>query len=186
MRPWMNGRDVRPVFAIALTMTAVVAVLASGGLGAGYWAGYLATEFSLEKAGQIGDFVGGLANPMVSMLALVWLVKGVLLQRKEMDGAGKAQADQLRLAALTALIEAKSSDADLYMAQIQHANEQLIANSNGGGIRWMDGKFVGTADAIQRIRELGELALKTTDARRVLVHELEAMLTNHHSNKATS
>ncbi len=61
--------------------------------------------------GSIGDFFGGIMNPIIAFMALVWLVKGVRLQQKELSdtkaalqASEKHQASQVKIAAITALI----------------------------------------------------------------------------------
>ena len=61
--------------------------------------------------GSIGDFFGGIMNPIIAFMALVWLVKGVKLQQKELadtkaalQASEKHQASQVKIAAITALI----------------------------------------------------------------------------------
>lgn len=55
--------------------------------------------------GQAGDFIGGICNPLLSLLALVALLKTVQLQaaqldaaREELDSTRKSQGDQLAVA----------------------------------------------------------------------------------------
>lgn len=64
-----------------------------------------------EINGSIGDFFGGIMNPTIAFMALVWLVKGVRLQQRELadtraalQASEKHQASQVRIAAITALI----------------------------------------------------------------------------------
>lgn len=61
--------------------------------------------------GSIGDFFGGIMNPIIAFMALVWLVKGVRLQQRELaetkaalQASEKHQAAQVRIAAISALI----------------------------------------------------------------------------------
>lgn len=62
--------------------------------------------------GAIGDFFGGIMNPFIALMALVWLVKGVTLQQQELretkdalQASEQHQAKQVRIAAITALIQ---------------------------------------------------------------------------------
>ncbi|CAO3858304.1 hypothetical protein [Achromobacter mucicolens] len=61
--------------------------------------------------GSIGDFFGGIMNPVIAFMALVWLVKGVRLQQIELaetkaalQASEKHQAAQVRITAISALI----------------------------------------------------------------------------------
>lgn len=62
--------------------------------------------------GTLGDFVGGLLNPGIAALALYWLTRSVRLQTEELretrealQESASAQELQVRLAAITALIQ---------------------------------------------------------------------------------
>lgn len=68
-------------------------------------------KIGYEINGSIGDFFGGVMNPIIALLALVWLVKGVSLQqtelahtRKALEASEKHQANQVKISAMTALI----------------------------------------------------------------------------------
>ena len=70
-----------------------------------------AWKMGYEINGAIGDFFGGVMNPIIALIALVWLVKGVSLQqielahtRKALEASEKHQANQVKISAMTALI----------------------------------------------------------------------------------
>ena len=72
---------------------------------------------TFETNGQIGDFVGGLLNPVIALMALFWLKKGVELQQKELLGTKAAleateqhQAKQVTIAAVTGLLVAVTDE----------------------------------------------------------------------------
>lgn len=97
-------------------------------------------QATLEANGQIGDFVGGLLNPVIALLALYWLKSGVEMQRVELTAAkesltaaAKAQSQQviaaeaaLQLDALTALINAGNSRIDAINREIKNLHEQSL------------------------------------------------------------
>lgn len=82
------------------------------------------TGFSYEINGSIGDFFGGIMNPIVALVALVWLVKGVSIQQRELEDTKKALRDSadaqkrqiiyseamLQMSALTALINSSNNN----------------------------------------------------------------------------
>lgn len=108
---------------------------------------YLRT--SIETNGQLGDFVGGVLNPVIALLAFTWLRRGVRLQQDELaetktalQKSAGSQALQVEVAALTALIESEILTSEDSEKQIQHltprrasakrdlSNEMLVRNLN--------------------------------------------------------
>lgn len=85
---------------------------------------YLSTQpgpwqLGYDVNGSIGDFFGGIMNPIIALMALVWLVKGVRLQQKELEetrvalqASEKHQAAQVRIAAMTALLASINDEHD--------------------------------------------------------------------------
>ncbi|KQP02470.1 hypothetical protein [Pseudorhodoferax sp. Leaf265] len=71
-----------------------------------------AFQTSIEVNGQFGDFIGGLLNPVIALLAFVWLRKGVIAQREELsatktalDSSATAQSTQVQIGAVTAMLQ---------------------------------------------------------------------------------
>lgn len=81
-------------------------------------------KLAYEYGGQVGDFFGGIVNPVIAFLALVWLARGVQMQKQELaetraalKEAATAQtmlvvnsAANLQISALTALVESLNSE----------------------------------------------------------------------------
>lgn len=68
-------------------------------------------QIGYDINGSIGDFFGGVMNPIIAFMALVWLVKGVRFQQQELkqtnaalNASEKHQAAQVKIAAISALI----------------------------------------------------------------------------------
>lgn len=85
---------------------------------------------SFETNGQIGDFFGGVLNPVIALLALIWLRRGVSFQETELAetraslaDAAMAQQTQVQISALTALIQAE-------LIQDSNAKVRLTADMN--------------------------------------------------------
>lgn len=51
---------------------------------------------SYENNGQIGDFFGGILNPLIAFLALIWIAKGVKMQKQELEETKKALEESAR------------------------------------------------------------------------------------------
>lgn len=98
---------------------------------------YLSTQsgpwqLGYDVNGSIGDFFGGIMNPIIALMALVWLVKGVRLQQKELEetrvalqASEKHQAAQVRIAAMTALIASINDEHNKLRAYRQTLEPQL-------------------------------------------------------------
>lgn len=85
---------------------------------------------TLQANGAIGDFFGGIMNPVIALLALLWLKKAVELQQKEMEETRKAleksvqqQAAQVRIAAITALFSLSSDELAKSEEKLKKAEE---------------------------------------------------------------
>jgi hypothetical protein len=92
---------------------------------------------TFETNGQIGDFVGGLLNPVIAMLAFVWLRKGVRLQqtelvetRKSLAETAASQAAQAKIAAVTALIQLELAFATDIEKRIEELQSALVRAQN--------------------------------------------------------
>lgn len=46
-----------------------------------------------EQWGQFGDYIGGILNPVIALLAFYWLTRSVLLQKEEMQRTADALQD---------------------------------------------------------------------------------------------
>lgn len=92
-----------------------------------------------DANGQIGDFVGGLLNPVIALLALIWVRRGVQSQEKElMDSkealrlSAEAQTKQVKISAITAIVQVElfkeerlKSQLDGIEAAIQRLSAEL-------------------------------------------------------------
>lgn len=100
-----------------------------------------------DTNGQIGDFFGGILNPLIAFLALVWIAKGVLMQKQELEETKIALKDSasyqalqaqstvnlVKLNAMTALISALNSKEAAINIEIEQLN-QLEKSSGIFGI----------------------------------------------------
>ena len=126
------ARSIR--FAIALVLLSVLAYMLWFGV---FNPGQISTDPAVW--GQLGDYVGGIANPLIAFLALYWLTQSVLLQRKELQEtkdalkeSAKAQVKQeehaqrsVRVSALGAILVSRNSDVAAIRNEIERLNEAL-------------------------------------------------------------
>lgn len=73
-----------------------------------YFVKFSGTGFSENQAdwGVLGDYIGGVLNPAVSLAALYWLTRSIILQKRELQESRQA----LRDAAYSQSKQAKSSE----------------------------------------------------------------------------
>lgn len=76
--------------------------------------------------GQLGDFIGGILNPIVAGAALFWLTQSVRLQkeelaetRAELARSTEAQLDAALLTALSSLLAMKTTDCATALAELR-------------------------------------------------------------------
>lgn len=90
--------------------------------------------------GQLGDFIGGILNPIVAGAALFWLTQSVRLQkeelaetRAEMVRSTEAQLDAALLSALGSLLSMKTSDCTTAMSELARVDagiEKRVSDFN--------------------------------------------------------
>lgn len=126
---WIEKRTMHVILVplvVVVLWTAIVALWQA--FQTGPWK--LAYEFN----GQIGDFLGGVMNPIVAFLALLWLRRGVLEQKEELRATKEALRDsavaqdrQVRLSAITALVQVEIGLADEHMRRISRLDSEIAA-----------------------------------------------------------
>lgn len=90
---------------------------------------------TFETNGQIGDFVGGILNPIIALMALMWLKKGVELQQHELSetkatlqASEQHQAKQVKIAAISALLTSVQEEISRFR-EYREAAEKRSAES---------------------------------------------------------
>lgn len=94
-----------------------------------------------ERWGQFGDYFGGILNPVIAGFALYLIAKSYDLQKKELKAARKllkistkAQNKQVKLAALTALLNSNLGKLDQLTNKVEYLYESLGCKYLGIGI----------------------------------------------------
>jgi len=80
---------------------------------------------SPAAAGIVGDYFGGLVNPVVALLAFYWLTKGVRMQQKELSATRVALDKQVAYARTSTRIDALSSMINAHTSDITYRREHL-------------------------------------------------------------
>ena len=167
-----------------------LALLTFGSYIAWFW---LLREQSLatdtETWGQLGDYVGGLLNPVVAYFAFYWLTKSVALQKEELAETRRAlvetaqsQAEQaisastsVRVAALTALINSTMTEVQVQRMQIQFLLDQA-SKHHSGAVRGVDGRVMDSGELQIHLQDLNQRIADRMNDRRVYEDELRAVL----------
>lgn len=120
------------------------------------------TSSSSSDLGTLGDFFGGLINPIVAALALYWLTRSVRIQKEELNEArdalqssASAQARQVQLAALSALSNSVTAEINFHRAQIIFLCNQ-ITDLQRSEIRSMQGAPITVEEAERQIQLIND------------------------------
>lgn len=113
--------------------------------------------------GVFGDFFGGILNPVVAYAAFTWLTRSVRLQKEELTETRRALADsadaqkeQVRLSALTALMDSTLAEVGIQRQHLVHLAEQISSNM-GGNVRDLEGNFLTLSVARLRMEAINRV-----------------------------
>lgn len=107
---------------------------------------------SSSNWGTLGDYFGGLINPLIGALTLYWLTKSVRAQKEELyatrealEESAQGQLHQVRLSALTALTTVIMTEVDIQRSQLMFICNQMSSLQHSS-IRNLEGSEL-TPDA---------------------------------------
>lgn len=113
--------------------------------------------------GVFGDFFGGILNPVVAYAAFTWLTRSVRLQKEELTetrraltDSADAQMEQVRLSALTALMDSTLAEVGIQRQHLVYLAEQMSSNV-GGNVRDLEGNFLTREKARARMEEINRV-----------------------------
>lgn len=118
-------------------------------------------NLSYETNGQIGDFIGGILNPLIAFLALIWIAKGVKMQKQELEETKRALTDSaqaqktqaiasaalVQLNALTALVTALNNEE----SNINREIAELLQNDKKIGFIGVNNEKISTLESKRAI-----------------------------------
>ncbi|NRF17531.1 hypothetical protein [Vibrio coralliilyticus] len=125
-------------------------------------------EFDWSKTpsdwGTIGDYFGGLLNPVVSALALYFLIKAYLTQKEELSETrevlkqtaesnkevSESQKKLLKTQYLTSLINSEYQRVDYLYRELERCTEAIVNNRNTID---RDGNELNSGDSAKRYRK---------------------------------
>lgn len=123
------------------------------------WFIYHSIPVSIDSGdwGTLGDFIGGILNPIIAFSAFYWLTKSVRIQKEELgetrailNGTLAAQSAQIRISAYTALISSTTSEIDVLHTRLTYLCEQF-KKTEVTGILDLEGEWLGIEAARDRI-----------------------------------
>lgn len=98
-----------------------------------------------EDWGVFGDYIGGIFNPAISLAALYWLTRSIILQRKELQESHEAlrdtaysQAQQAKSSEIAAKFQLLSIELEIISSKLtmeENYRMQILANLEGGDIQ---------------------------------------------------
>lgn len=107
--------------------------------------------------GTLGDFIGGILNPIIAFSAFYWLTRSVRIQKEELgetratlDDTLAAQSAQIKISAYTALISSATSEVDVLNTRLTYLCEQLKI-TEVTGVLDLEGEWLGLEAARARI-----------------------------------
>ncbi|MPS93797.1 hypothetical protein [Comamonas sp.] len=75
--------------------------------------------------GAIGDFFGGIMNPVIAFLALLWLKRGVELQQTELGETRQALTDSNKNREISIRIEVLKGKKEIVMAEMEMIRDDI-------------------------------------------------------------
>ncbi|MEW6022722.1 MAG: hypothetical protein AB1807_11350 [Pseudomonadota bacterium] len=123
------------------------------------WFSYHSIPISIDSGdwGTLGDFIGGILNPLIAFSAFYWLTRSVRIQKEELgqtratlDETLDAQSAQIKISALTALISSATSEIDVLHTRLTYLCAQFKTD-DVTGILNLEGEWISIEAARTRI-----------------------------------
>lgn len=123
------------------------------------WFIYNSIPLSIDSGdwGTLGDFIGGILNPVIAFSAFYWLTKSVRIQKEELgetratlDDTLAAQSAQIKISAYTALISSATGEVDVLNTRLTYLCEQF-KGTEVTGVLDLEGEWLGIEAARVRI-----------------------------------
>ncbi|ATG91498.1 hypothetical protein [Methylomonas koyamae] len=159
-----------------------------------WWLNSQTISTSVESWGQLGDYVGGILNPCTAYAAYYWLTRSIRLQKEEMlearlamEAASKSQAEQahhsqvqVRVSALTALINSIMVEVQTQRMQLQHLLVQAEKHHAGAAVGF-DGVRLNSQELANRVAEINNQISKRMNERYDFEQQLKTLLNQYNS-----
>ncbi|HCG6618079.1 TPA: hypothetical protein NJ225_004697, partial [Vibrio parahaemolyticus] len=153
----------------------------------------LSTDSSIW--GTFGDFIGGILNPLIALLAFYWLTQSVLIQKTELSETQKVLKETEKAQKEQALTQEKKRFEDTFFSLLNQLNtvfdglnERLIVmdRPQASKVMRLHGAVIkssiGNNTIEQRVAKMRESSSDTSHYFRVLYHILKFILENSSFN----
>jgi len=152
----------------------------------------LSTDSSIW--GTFGDFIGGILNPLIALLAFYWLTQSVLIQKTELSETQKVLRETEKAQKEQALTQEKKRFEDTFFSLLNQLNtvfdglnERLIVmdRAQASKVMRLHSAVIksGVGKTIeQRVAKMRESSSDTSHYFRVLYHILKFILENSRFN----
>lgn len=126
------------------------------------WFAYHSIPVSVDSGdwGTLGDFVGGILNPLIAFSAFYWLTRSVRIQKEELGQTRAtlnetlaAQSAQIKISALTALISSATNEIDVLHTRLTYLCEQFKTD-DVTGISNLEGEWISIEAARNQIAKI--------------------------------
>lgn len=139
-----------------------------------------------EAWGQLGDFIGGIANPIIAFFAFYWLATSVLLQktelaetRKSLEESKNAQEEQAKTVLISTKLQYLNIQLEAINSQIEAERSyinQLIQQAQIHGTNYTVVTRSGTNEKLEKILpEINGLVSGLSEKRDRLMTQVEAI-----------
>jgi len=136
--------------------------------------------------GQLGDFIGGIANPIIAFFAFYWLAKSVLLQktelsetRRSLEESKNAQEEQAKIVLISTKLQYINIQLEAINSQLSVERSyinQLIQQAQVNGTLYTVVTRTGTNEKIGKILpEVNDLIAALSEKRDRLMAQVEAI-----------
>lgn len=133
-----------------------------------------------EAWGQFGDYLGGVLNPIVAFLALLWLIKSVLIQdtelretREALTKSANAQTSQVQIAALSSILTGHNADIQALQTELS----RLGHSATTAGLGFNDQGLMLRGDTLlEYMRQLNAKLLQQQIERAIVIEKLKRVL----------
>ena len=121
---------------------------------------FCVVDVSPGIGGTLGDYIGGLINPVVAFAAFYWLTKGVRMQKLELHETRQALSDQAASGRASVRIDALSSMINAHTSDIAYRREHLAflmsqrVNSTANSFFSMRGKSMNATEFEDLLKKL--------------------------------
>ena len=144
-------------------------------------------SISVSDWGSFGDFIGGIANPLIAFFAFYWLTQSVLIQKRELAETRKALLDSSesqKKQADIAFLSARLQTLNIHLMSINNEINSLferrnIAIDNGynGNIRInVMNDFGEICDPEQLIKDINQKIAKKCEIKSSIIDELNDII----------